>query len=1424
MWFEHGRARPLAQLPNHALRDLDEHFMQDLTDMFTPDFVTHFPILVDDSMLDYERMTRQCNARALNAVQWEAVRYLERHNARFADDHMQQYHADEFDHWVRRVSYGKRGYPWPHRIETMPHLRMQASFTRRVADQTSIIRKLIWPTTFIPPGTISIRGEGVGGLTGALWYRQDQLSVFVPLRAQVICRSCGSRACVYRNLYVMYHDPEHRRYMCFMCCSVDVVHIGELNGMEDFNWYLRTPNVDDHMLSDDQLRYVPDVEERVDEVAVRQFHRSLLIHTSSDIDLDDSMSDDDSECSLVEAPDITIHDYVMHEDRALDAVDRVPDFDPWYYEDPILRAERRGQQFTFRQSVHQYPRPQLKRDVLAVQIRLVLLIKWRSSDHRQETFMLHHLVNAIDGLRERRGAFVQLIIPFITSLIQGFFRCRSCMSINGPHLPVIHHDWCPLRETFDRGMPRVLQCDDFGSQWYGVGRTDPRRIILERNLNFRPREHNDHDMQMERRSLLNPLITFPNINLEFNVHDSRIPAALIADFPTILAAGPSVIVNDAMETAPAGRYRAHVVRPPDPAAGHSTPDGEAPRAWYVRTPEAGHGMAPAPLPPDVSEASSELTTFDPHQIDDPLFRDHWWYGLPPADHEREDALRLLQRYPRTLVLGYGIKINEHGEGEVDYELILADLKARCGGTFDWYPRHFNPTSWSNIHVHSWPAARLQENLIQFARVLPTPPQEHRRTRDEDMSHWEWEFRKQAFHMGRLGFGKFGLPHTFFDHEEDPDDINSFPIFWTRYFRLTPAQRRMALEEHFTRIFPRGHHGIGGGSMPPYPNYPAKLRARDLAGVKMHVDWQKRARGLRSSAPLPLISSKTRRPQHPREQWKDPDVQFYLSWIAKMESAARTLLFYYNRMRRAYCRAYGHLGPQRDWPRIWLPPFEVPHAVGNTTSINMEAMAPRSHFWPDDFRHSVNTPPGYWHMRTHAPMFGFWKSVRLQENKPRAPDINIVTKFDPSATYDGYLIPYRRIAGHEHLYFRRGFGPVSRRKTGLTDHDDPHGYQHMDLALPEYAFNDCNTDILQRPARFPRNALRWPNTEEHIDFGNKDFTRFRVLPDALRAVLPPLTYPVRMPVVGKAMRKLYRSTVRALRIALGLRDFLPCPRRARDADGNHVPTPAFISGEDSRPLWRQKIVEVMRSYNDGFMSVDWAAAFQWDSRRRTTITRTVRGPTERGATPSTISPGSQLYVDHSDREQLSTDLELGLAPPLEFATPNQAMISGSLPTHGFGEHRRRALQALADPNGPAPRALSPDPAPPDNSDHTCRWMDILPQECVICRRPLNEFRSWLICLRCDPHPPDHYARHSVLYVHDPGERISWQDAYPDIIERTNGGAEGIGRGAWFLGGNGYGSGCDYGKLSREIPDHIVHNAEAVVLWDGSILRHGDIVPS
>ena len=77
MWFEHGRARPRLQVPNFALRDLDEHFMQDLTNMFNPDFITHFPVLVDDSMLDDARMTRQCNARALNAMQWEAVRHLE---------------------------------------------------------------------------------------------------------------------------------------------------------------------------------------------------------------------------------------------------------------------------------------------------------------------------------------------------------------------------------------------------------------------------------------------------------------------------------------------------------------------------------------------------------------------------------------------------------------------------------------------------------------------------------------------------------------------------------------------------------------------------------------------------------------------------------------------------------------------------------------------------------------------------------------------------------------------------------------------------------------------------------------------------------------------------------------------------------------------------------------------------------------------------------------------------------------------------------------------------------------------------------------------------------------------------------------------------------------------------------------------------
>ena len=1429
MWFEHGRAQPRPQLPNlHALRDLDEHFMQDWRELFDPNFITHFPVLVDDSMLDDERMTRQCNARALNARQWETLRHMEQWNERFPDDHMQQYHAEEFDHWVRRMDYGRRGYPWPHPVETMPHLRLDAGFTRWLADQTSIIRKLIWPTTFMPPGSINLPYEGAGGLTGALWFRQDQLSVFVPLRAQVICRSCGSRACIYRNLYVMYHDNAHRRYMCFMCCSLDVVHIGEL-GLEDFDWYLQTPNVDDHMRSEDQLRFVPDIAERVDEAAVRQYHRSLIVHTSRYDGWDDSMSDDDSVCSLTEAPDTNISDYVTHEARALDAVDRVRDYDPWHYDDPVLRAERRGQQFTFRQLVHQR---QLKRDVLAVQIRLVLLIKWRSSDHRQETFMLHHMVNAIDSLRERRGAFIQLLIPFITPLIQGFFRCRSCMSINGPHLPVVHHDWCPLRNTFDRGLPRILQCDDLGSQWYGVGRTDSRRIILERNMTFRPRDPDDPILQMERRSLLNSVITFPCPDIEFNVHDRRIPAALTADFPTLAGAGASIIVSDEMSMAPAGRYNAHVFRHPHPGAGERTPDDEAPRAWYVRTPEVGHGMAPpsSSSDMDVSEDSSELTQFTPHQIDDPEFGEHWWYGLPHVDHEREDAIRLFEKYPESLHLAYGIRINEHGEGEIDDKLILADLKVRCGGDFDFHEHHLHWTIWPNIPRYSRLATKLREDLIRFAHTLPTPLREVQLTEESQMYRWEFEFRKQAFGMGILGFGDFGLPHTFFDHVQDPDDPREFPTFWTRYFRLTMARRRMFLEQHFAVHQPRGHHRIGGGKMPPYPGYPAQLRARDFSGIRMPVDWQKRIHNSRSLTPPPLISSVTRRAEYPLQRWKDPNVQFYLSWVARMESAVRMLLFYYNRMRRSYCRVYGRLGPQRDWPWIWLPPMEVPLAIGKTTSINLEAMAPRSHFWPDDFSHSDHPPHGHQHpWFTHAPMHDFWKSVRLQENKPRRPDINIVTKCDESAETDGYLMPFRRIAGHGHFYYcnPHRLGATEQRKTGLTDHDNVHGYHHMDLALPEYAFNDCNADILQRPARFPRNALRWPSTDEHIALTRPpDYSLFRILPDIIRAhnLRPVMTYPIRMPGIGKSMRKLYRSTIRALRIALGLRDYLPCPRRPRDAEGNHVRTPAFISGEETRPWWRQKIVEVMRSRQPFFSELDWASRLKWDSRRRTTIIRTVRGPTERGATPSTISPGSQLYVDHHNREQLQTDLELGLAPPLEHATPEQSMISGSRPTPGFGAYRQQRLRAMVDPNGREPRELSPDIAPPDNSDHTRRWMDILPHNCVICRRPMNEYRSWLICLQCDPQPPDFYARHDVLYVHEPHVRMPSQWAYAPVISRTNGGAEGVGRGGWFLGGNGHGQGCDVGKLSREIPDHVVHNAEAVVLWDGSILRPGDVVPS
>ena len=75
------------------------------------------------------------------------------------------------------------------------------------------------------------------------------------------------------------------------------------------------------------------------------------------------------------------------------------------------------------------------------------------------------------------------------------------------------------------------------------------------------------------------------------------------------------------------------------------------------------------------------------------------------------------------------------------------------------------------------------------------------------------------------------------------------------------------------------------------------------------------------------------------------------------------------------------------------------------------------------------------------------------------------------------------------------------------------------------------------------------------------------------------------------------------------------------------------------------------------------------------------------------------------------------------------------------------------------------------------------------------------------------------------KVNGQWMFPRALQDRIGlGHEGVGRGFWVVGGNGFGSGSDVGRFSREIPDHIVHGVEAAVLWDGTVLRPGDLIPS
>ena len=521
--------------------DDETWFGIDWRDDLNANFVSHYDHRHIRDILEARQASLQINSRFMDARHLIVLRRLEAALDRITPGPLQRAGSSssslryttgitvrslhEFASWLTEGA----GFTWPHDIETNCQLRVDAAFTRHIAQIGSAVRRAIWPAPPIHPSLLRVEGNW----PGITWFMQDQLSVFVPADWNLVCLDCnGYHAFVFRTLYMRYRDPRHRSFMCVNCHSIKVVGGGA-----------------HHEPRAVELRY------RSHSSDISQFHRALSVHSTKE-GYANSESSDSSWCSDEEKDDISM------QNMADDSLLRITDHShfrrlaAWKSatsaEDDRVIRERRDEQFTFYGNKFYSDGTEdgvscQKHVALRHQIYM-LMLAWRHGQEPSFRMCIDALDAAGNMFPGSPSRFMQLVLPFIAPVIEGMFRCMHCLSLNGPTLPAVHHYWCPCHGTGMRGVPEIVGPDDYASMWWGVGVTHIRqqiatietRLALMRSVNSACKYYcGDVDFVMtpsrkaEHRAMLGGRSTFPVPPETFNIRDRRDAAPIIGRIPSL---------------------------------------------------------------------------------------------------------------------------------------------------------------------------------------------------------------------------------------------------------------------------------------------------------------------------------------------------------------------------------------------------------------------------------------------------------------------------------------------------------------------------------------------------------------------------------------------------------------------------------------------------------------------------------------------------------------------------------------------------------------------------------------------------------------------------------------------------------------------------------------------------------------------------
>ena len=1436
-------------------------------DDLNANFISHYEHRRCRDILGARHTCLQVNSRFMDARHLIVLRRLEARDALVppgpvhrADTELR--HTDRSLHEFRSWLADGTGFPWPHDAEVNRHLRLKATFTRHIAQITSAIRRAIWPAPPIHPSLIRVEGNW----PGITWFLQDQLSVFAPASWNLKCLDCnGYDAFIFRTLYMRYRDPRHRSYMCVNCRSINVVHGGAHHAVRPVH-----PRFQSH--SSD----------------VSQFHRALSVHSTRE-GYANSDTSDSSWCSDVESDDERTHDHA--DDSMLHTA-------AWKAATSFESADavhaRREEQFTFFNNDYYASSGDgsvchMKHYALRMQIHMLLHV----ARHGQEP-SLRMCIDTLDAAGNvthgNPSRFIQLVLPYLAPVIEGMFRCMHCLSLNGPTLPVVHHHWCPCRGTDMRGVPEIMGPDDYASTWWGVGITHLRQHIAtidERLARMRPLTRackayrGDTDLTVspqqmaEHRAMTGGRSTFPVPPETFNIRDRHDAALVIGRIPSL---GNAFIAaaNDAMfDVHVASQLALHPARH-DPRitslvsfASSLTPprltgDRMASTPRNILLAEAGHGVAP---PESSSSDSSALTYETPAEFQSA--REAHAYAEDIIARHPERNLTFLNDNLDYMIHGFDDledRIDVFGGPWVrDFPVEITDV-AR---PHDRALMHFSslPSTRANYvdvlngrHARNDARARWERVARErfhrniFADIRPSATNAALGagfSTTRDFRYWEHQLLTHLAFI-KPSFGDEGVMLPCEVVGQDLSHVDSAILYWDRYFRLDEPSRHMQIDDNVCIGYPAQLDAYGGEedrprlhcedrfagmALEPYPGYPPDMRCYDLVNHPLRIGTPNRAR---STHGFHIAASFA-----PRGNWRQrADVTAFLRWVARLESLARTLLFLYNRLRRAIL-AEDENDPgmvvirdtvENQWPRIKLPQLELPQLVGDVA--DMKHLYPRSHIWPENFNHAFRDlglfpghPPIEWQpfrnlallqralamrgmrrtpdLTTHAHMDDFWRYVEEHEKKQGLNQRNIYRDGTrvPRVPQRGIPHEFVRIAGFPQTYVED-----DENRIDMRGFDNPR-FIALDLALPETAFRDCTRDRFGRPARYSRNAFRTligDNTREAVRNlrATWEATQHRHVAAHAR---PPLTFPIMAaqadppPLFSVVLREdaredraHFRHMVRSIRVAIGRAYPFPCARRS-PAPGR-APTYGFRLINAARAQWRRCLAHVMASLHMSCFEADWTPPGHQDSSRFGEL----GFPQVLGRVRLFFSPADPPH----DVDMIMHDIELGFTEPQPALPPSAALQPAAYRSPISAGVRRRY---------PGQEALAVDDGPLDPGEQHFYAPDIdnIPNLCVLCGRRIPDGRSWLICFRCDPYPPDQYARHRIIHLSEPHRSHAAFRLHS---------LHHCGRGAWALGGNGGGNGtfngADIYRTTHEVPDFVTDQAWAVITHSGFIVRRGE----